>query len=235
MIEANLEFAAGSLKQVLKKLLSLPADLRPTHHSFGEDERGKLIADPERFMHSAAEQSPGPYLTGLRCSYDLSVPRAKPIRCSGELDVDHSLAKQLLVHMATARPIFGFACAADERHQRNRVTVTQGVNTIESWVGRDTQKYVPGLYWLTLIPAALADQHGVPLSAIKKVAQEHVELDSDQHLFRFYERPENWRDISAVAELCASLPGLFDVQKVKPHLQAAKNFLELEAILKTYA
>ena len=41
--------------------------------------------------------------------------------------------------MAMAHPIFGFACMAEEREHRNRITTKLGINTIESWVGRDTQ------------------------------------------------------------------------------------------------
>jgi len=234
MIEARLEFAPGSLKQVLRKLLSSPADLRPTHHSLGEDEKGELITDPEEFIELVKEQTPGPYLIGRRCSYDISVPVPKPIVCHGFLEVEPSLAEQFLTHMATAQPIFGFACVQEERYQRNRVTIKQGVNTIESWVGRDTQRYVPGFYWLTLLPDALAKQHGVPLSEVEKVAQEHIELEGGQHLFRFYERPEDWQATSAVAELCASLPGVFDVERVKPQLPAAKNFLELDSMLRVW-
>ena len=232
MIEARLEFQPGVLKRVVTKLLSLPAELRPSHHSLGEDEKGQLINDPQVFLNSLEERSPGPYLTGHHCSYDISLAAPNPIICHSSLDVEPALAKQFMVEMASLNPIFGFVCVQEERYQRNRVTTQQGANTIESWVGRDTQKYVPGFYWLTLLPASLATQHGIPLSAVEAVAQEHIELQGGQHLFRFYERPDDWQKTSAVTELCASLPGVFDVEKVKPQLSAAKNFLELNSMLR---
>ena len=85
-----------------------------------------------------------------------------------------------------------------------------------------------------MLPESLAKQHGVSLSAVEKVAREHIELGAGQHLFRFYDRPEDWRSTPAVAELCASLPGVFDVEKIKPQLTAAKNFLELDAMLRNW-
>lgn len=234
MIEARLEFRPGMLQQVVSKLLSLPAELRPSHHSLGEDEKGRPIHDGHVFASSLIERSPGPYLTGDNCSYDISLASPRPIICHGCLDVEPGLAKQFMVEMASLKPIFGFACAQDERHRRNRVVTRQGMNTVESWVGRDTQKYVPGLYWLTLLPDALANQHGIPLSIVETNAREHIKLEGGQHLFRFYERPDDWQTASDVTELCASLPGVFNVEKVKALLSTAKNFLELNAMLRDW-
>lgn len=231
MIEARFEFRPGILKELVKKLLLLPVELRPTHHSLGEDEKGVLIVDPKSFVDLLPERIPGPILTGNRCSYDISFSTVKPIICHAYLDVEPVVAKQLMVEMASLDPIFGYACLPEERYRRNRITTRQGVNTIESWVGRDTQKYVPGFYWLTLLPDALAAQHNVPLPIVKAVALEHIELGRGQYLFRFYERPEDWQATSAVSELCASLPGVFDIEKVKPRIAAAENFLELHSVL----
>lgn len=234
MIEARLEFHPGILKQLVSKLLSLPPELRPSHHSLGEDEKGQLINDPMGFANSLKERSPGPYLTGDRCSYDISLAAPKPIICHGCLDVEPALAKQFMMEMASLNPIFGFACMQEERYQRNRVTTQQGINTIESWVGRDTQKYVPGFYWLTLLPDALVKQHDIQLAVVEAVAQEHIELEGGQRLLRFYERPEDWQKTAAVTELCASLSGVFDVDKIRPQLSAAKNFLDLNSMVREW-
>jgi hypothetical protein len=234
VIESIVEFQPGILTQLVSKLLSLPAELRPSHHSLGEDEKGQLIDDPREFANYLKERSPGPYLTGEHCSYDISLAAPKPIICHGCLDVEPALVKQFMVEMASLNPIFGFACMPEERYQRNRVTTRQGANTIESWVGRDTQKYLPGFYWLTLLSETLAQRHGVSLSAIEAVAQEHVALEGGEHLFRFYEKPGDWQKTNVVAELCASLPGVFDVEKARPQLLAAKNYMELNSMLRNW-
>ena len=90
--------------------------------------------------------------------------------------------------MAAPRPFFGFACTQEELEYRNRITVKFGINTMESWVGRDTRRYIPGLYWWTLLPASLAEQHGIPLSILVRASQEHIELEGQQHLLRFYDK-----------------------------------------------
>jgi hypothetical protein len=113
---------------------------------------------------------------------------------------------------------------------RNRITTQLGINTIHSWIGRDTQKYVPGLYWWTLLPASLAQQHGIPLSVVVGAALEHIELEGHQHLLRFYEKPEDWQSAHVMTKLYRSLPGVFDVEKLRPKLQGATTFLEINAI-----
>ncbi|MFE0754622.1 hypothetical protein ACFW16_11750 [Inquilinus sp. NPDC058860] len=222
------------LSKLVEKLLSLAPDLRPSFHSLGEDEKGQPIGDPKDFVNSLAEKSPAPYLTNDYCSYNISFAAPKPIICHGFLEVSATLVRRFMMEMADLRPIFGFACTPEERYQRNRVMVKIGVNNIESWVGRDTQKYVPGLYWLTLLPDALAVQHDVPISAVEAVALEHVELEGEQHLFRFYENPDDWGATSVVADLCASLAGVFDVEKVKAKLPIARNYLEVNSILREW-
>ena len=137
--------------------------------------------------------------------------------------------------MAIAHPIFGFACAEEELEYRNRITTQMGINTIHSWVGRDTRKYLPGLYWWTLLPASLAEQHGIPLSIIVGAAKEHIELEGNQHLLRFYEKPEDWQSAAVTAKLYRSLPGVFDVEKLRPKIQGATTFLELNAILDAWS
>jgi hypothetical protein len=116
------------------------------------------------------------------------------------------------------------------REHRNRITTQLGINTIHSWIGRDTQKYVPGLYWWTLLPASLAQQHGIPLSVVVGAALEHIELEGHQHLLRFYEKPEDWQSAHVMTKLYRSLPGVFDVEKLRPKLQGATTFLEINAI-----
>lgn len=234
---AQLEFDAGTFDRVLAAFLSLPEPLRP--QSFGEDEEPansimKPINDRERFATFVEKnRGLGFVLFAPAITYGISCSRQGLVSYN-ELKIEPAFVEQFLIHMAAAQPVFGFACMQEERYQRNRVTTTQGINTIESWVGRDPQKYVPGFYWLTLLPEALAAKHGVPLAAVERVAQEHIELEGRQHLFRFYERPGDWQATPAVARLCASLPGVFDVENVKQQLAAAKSFLGLQAVTKNW-
>jgi hypothetical protein len=161
MIEAELEFPFSMTHLALEKLLTLTDALRPTHQSLGEDEVGTMIGDAKAFLQTFELPSIGVYLRNSIALYDLRRSRNSNLIVGAYLDAIPDIAvKELLIHMAEAQPTFGFACAVEEREHRNRVTTKLGINTIESWVGRDTQKYIPGLYWWTLLPASLAEKHG---------------------------------------------------------------------------
>jgi hypothetical protein len=54
---------------------------------------------------------------------------------------------------------------------------------------------------------------------------------SRSRLSRFYEKPEDWQSAHAMTQLYRSLPGLFDIEKLRPKLRGATTFLELDAIL----
>lgn len=234
MIEAGLEFRASARWLIVESFLTLPGELCPTHESANEDKAGTRIQDYNKFLEGVMKRETGFFLKGPIVTYDISLAGNRSIICNCFLDVDPALAKTFLTLMAKAQPIFGFACAPEEREYRNRVTTKQGVNTIESWVGRDTQKYIPGLYWLTLLSPELAEKHGVSLSVLGETALEHLELEGQQNLFRFYEKPEDWQSAGTMKELCSSLPGIFDVEKVRPQLECAKTFLELSAMVNTW-
>lgn len=235
MLEAGLEFE-NDVEQVVAALTTLPPTLRPVHFSHEEKVRSSVdrIEDQKRFAAFAGQSQSGFFLLAPGLTYSIRIAAGKSTVCDCFLEVEPLLAKQFLVQMATAQPVFGFACAPEEREHRNRVTTTQGANTIESWVGRDPQKYVPGFYWLTLLPEFLATRHGVPLSAVEKVALEHLELEGGQHLFRFYERPGDWRSVHSVAQLVSTLQGVFDIEKIKPQIAAAQKFLALNTVVKNW-
>lgn len=236
MIKAVLKFPLSTTDLVTKTILSLPEILRPTFVSLAEDEVGTAIGDVNVFLQTFKMPTIGVYLQNSTALYDLRRSRNSTLIVDADLDaILDDTVRDFLIRMAIAHPIFGFACAEEELEYRNRITTQLGINTIHSWVGRDTRKYLPGLYWWTLLPASLAEQHGIPLSTIVDAAQEHIELEGKQHLLRFYEKPEDWQSAAVMAQLYRSLPGVFDVEKLRPKLQVATTFLELNAILDAWS
>lgn len=233
MIEAGFEFD-GEIQSAMAVIADLPAPLRPVHfsHDEGISNDADRIDDQKRLAAFIARSKSGFFLLGPSVTYSVRLAVGKPLICDCFLDVTPDVAEQFLKHMSRAKPVFGFACAPGERERRNRITMQYGVNTIESWVGRDTQKYIPGFYWLTLIPDALAKQHSISLPVVEAVAHEHIVLEGGQHMFRFYENPEDWLKTAAVTELCTSLPGVFDIEMVKSQLSTARNFLDMNSTLR---
>jgi hypothetical protein len=232
MITAALTFPLPMTDSVTKTILCLPEISRPTSVTLAEDEPATAIGDVDVFLKNFKMPSIGVYLQNSTVVYDLRRAGTHTFIVDADLGaIPDDAVRDFLIHMATLHPIFGYACTQEELEYRNRITTKFGINIMESWVGRDTQRYIPGLYWWTLLPASLAEQHGIPLSIVVKAAQEHIELEGQQHLLRFYKKPEDWRSAAFMTELYHSCPGIFDVEKLRPKLQGMTNFLEINAIL----
>lgn len=222
------------MRSVISALCALPDGLRPIRHSLGEDEVGMPIDDVQSFLDSIEDAPVAPFLRGgPGVAYDLSGgPESMPVECPCFLNVEPALAKTLVVHMAKAGPLFGYACAEKELFHRNRVFAKLDFGTSESWVGRDLSKYLPGLYWMTVVSETLAEQHGVPLSKVGDDAIEHVTFDGGRHLFQFYERPDHWREHRRTMDaLCSSLPGVFSIGVLPPKVAGPLSYQELRKIL----
>ncbi len=231
MLQAGLEF-----EEDVSQVLTTMTALRPLY--FSHEERIKNDADRvsgDKRLASFIEKSrSGFFLLGDAVTYAVRVAAGRPVVCDCFIDLETAAAVQLLTHVSTAAPRFGFACEPSEREHRNRIVTQLGINKVESWVGRDIERYVPAFYWLTLLTDALAERHGVSLSAVRAAALEHVDLGQGRQLFRFNERPQDWRTTSAVSELCGSLSGVFNMDRLRSGLNGARNVLELNSILRNY-
>jgi hypothetical protein len=212
LVTSRLVFTPGAVREVLDTLLSLPGDLRPTHHRYGEGERWTSIKSSRKVQEYdiSGYGSGGIVLRAPRATYDLWFFDTVPSFCDG-YRIATSLAQEFLARMAKAGPVFGYCCAKEEEGDRNFFKL--GKRNPEDrtvYLGRDTHKYVPGLYWLTLISESLAAKHDVSLHLLEKISLEHVDLGGGLHLFRFYDQPEDWSSDTKVKGLVASLPGIFN-------------------------
>lgn len=228
-IWAELHFSAESttLRAIVGALCGLPGKLRPTHHSMGEGERRTPIGDVGRFLDSLSDGL-GPFLRGRNAAYMVGTDGEK-VSC--QLKVEPPLAVAFLECMAAENPAFGFACAWEELVHRNQVVVKTSVGTSETFLGRNLDKWIPGLYWLTLLPEALAERHGVPLAEVEAGALERASLGDGQRLFRFYDHPKDWcANSQTLDSLCASLPGVFDIAEARSELEGVNDFWALRPI-----
>ena len=220
MISATLIYETESVaaRHVTRALFSLPEGLRPTRHSEEEDKAGRPIGDPAKFLDSRGPFPSYTLLRGKGFDYDIdNRPKGKLVivDCYFKRTPPH-LVRTFMEKMATTGPVFGRACTWEELLHRNQLVAKVGLGTSLDFVGRDISKFVPGLYWLVLLPQSLAEKHGVPLEQVVDAAEEHVDLGNGQHLFRFYGRPEDWRERTrAMDGLCARLPGIFDINEVR--------------------
>lgn len=223
----------SAVRTVVSKLCTLPNELRPTRHGYGEDEIGRPIKDVPAFLESMSAEFPSPFLRGKRVVYDVGGGGGvSPVECACFLNVEPVLGKTLVRHMARAAPLFGYACVEVELLHRNQVLSKLDIGTCESWVGLDVRKYVPGFYWLTLVSEELAEQHGVPLAKVGDTALEHVALEDGQHLFQFFRHPDDWRRHRRTLDrLCSSLTGVFSIAELPANVTGPIKIGDLETIL----
>ena len=152
MIRAALTFPLSMTDLVTKTIMHLPEILRPTVISLAEDEPATAIGDINVFLDTFKMPTIGVYLENSTVQYDLRRFQKNTLIVDADLgDISDDVVRDFLIHMAAPRPFFGFACTQEELEYRNRITVKFGINIMESWVGRDTRRYIPGLYWWTLL------------------------------------------------------------------------------------
>jgi hypothetical protein len=228
-MQIRVVFPRDALRRLLEALFGLPEELCPVWYRVSERGPKRSIANRAAFINVACEKGIGFFLgapvvthnvltAGVLCTYNAFFAGHTPS------------VRTILTALAAANPIFGFGCTEEEVDARNRIrTTVQGAECL-TWVGRDTTKHIPGLYWLTLLSGRLAEQHGVPLSKVKEVALEYVDLGRDQHLFRFHARPENWKENDTVRKMLGSQPGLFDIEKIRPDFEKVKTYAQFLAL-----
>jgi len=225
------------VREVLDTLLSLPGDLHPTDYRVGEGERWTSIETTRKVQeYDISRYGSGGFFLRASCAvYDTHFYDTVPSECHG-YRIATSLAQDFLTRMSKAAPVFGYCCAKEEESDRNffELGPMQRPSSHTAYLGRDTRKYVPGLYWLTLISESLAAKHDVPLHLLEEISLEHVDLGGGLHLFRFYERPEDWSSDTKVKALAASLPGIFNRANVWAEYSPELNFKDSVRVTKKW-
>ena len=175
-MELAIYFEGQDVESALGALEQLPEPLRPVFFSEEESVKDKkdLVKDDRRFKRFRRDRSLGFFLFAEHCLYDIST---RPndlavIYVDPKEDADFmDLAPAFFESMSTTQPVFGYAADTKEREHRNRLFKEIGVNNIEAWVGRDPSKYVPGLYWHTLLSDQIVSDHEVDIGALSSKAE----------------------------------------------------------------
>lgn len=239
MIEATIYFERGAnASAFVESLRALPKLVQPTY--FSEDE-GKIIKknillDEERFQNFIKENPIGFFLySENKTCIDISTPS------SGYLSVALYLADGLSSDLAVAlfhcltgcRPVFGYACEYVEYKHRNRHCITIGMNNIESWIGRDLDKYIPGVYWYTLLSDRLLAKHSVNIADLaSETMVTEILGDGSLHLLKFFEDPKRWKEnADRLDDLCERVDGVFSKRPAEAALVSVKSYQEHSSII----
>ena len=225
------------IKDVIPALQELPVTIRPSYYSEDEiiDLKGRkailknVIADRQKFEAFIANNQLGFFLISERVNYsvDLNTRRGFPglfVEDQGN-GLSEEEAKEILKVVAKVGAVFAFAAAWDEYLHRNRYIRVFGENQYEGWVGRDIRKYLPGIYWLTL----LSKEHADAIAGIDNTLGATIAQVGAEHLLvRAFDYPSEWQNHAVrIDEWLAQQPMFFSKRRILPQLDAAPNIMAL--------
>lgn len=239
MITATLYFENGiDASDLANGLQELPEAIRPTR--FSEDEgkiaKANVTSNKKQFSTFLKKNPMGFFLhTENETIFDIST------RSVGHAEITMYLATGLSAELALEffrclakyQPVFGFGCSEDEYVHRNRYYITIGKNHIEDWVGRKLEKYIPGVYWYTLVSDKLLSQHGVRISELSsKTVSSEVLGESSLHVLKFYVEPEAWQEnTERLDNLCERVDGVFSIRSLESAVEGVSDYMEYDEII----
>lgn len=134
-----------------------------------------------------------------------------------------------------------YACAglAAEFKHRNGFTiraVEEGAGTAHGWVGRDHERYVPGLYWVNYISHDYANRRGLDPVAIGHALEAAHERLQWGVMLRLYSDPKEWHAHDArVDALLFSNAAFFSKKRLSiPASLPSRQIIAYLSMLKTW-
>ncbi|MBT9446204.1 MAG: hypothetical protein IV086_10935 [Hyphomonadaceae bacterium] len=228
MFELEVQFEKGSLDSALAEIFRGEIMVRPSLMSSEEEGLRIGVSRPDEVIRLV--ESSAAFLWAPRCSYQItSVP-------NGTISVfawasDFVVIDQVFHSLARLDVLFGFACAEDERKHRNWISRRMKYGVHEGWVGRDFRKYLPGLYWLTVIPRGMQEALGLHVSHLTQVAEEALLQGEKNWLLRLYENPLEWENAAThIDEWCFNTAGCFSKRAANEALGLSTNFIEASQV-----
>ena len=225
IVSINLE--RGLLEAFYAKVSGLPYELIPESLSDGENDKQFAISLDKL---SDGDDLPiditgGYFLHASDAKYGVSFSENEA-KFFIETTFDEN-AKTILKQIASLPISYAYACKYEEREHQNRITSKKSYGTEEVWVGRNYSRYLPGIYWLNLIPKSLLEKHCVSEKAISSMALSCDLFGGQNYLVQLYPGSDGWQErVEEIDVWRETTPGVFYKAKVQKALDDAKTFME---------
>lgn len=227
MLECEVKLPIGEANAVISALAEQPVNMRPTHHSNDEDSARREIdlSQLDKFDDWLG------FLWAPAGGYEVSSDERETLTVFAFSD-DALGIEQLIVRLSREKVVFGYAACSEERAHRNRISEKKPYGIHEGWVGRDIKRYLPGVYWITLVPLKTLENLGIALDAIREIAISTEIVENTNVLAKLYERPTEWsKKAEAVDAWCIKTSGCFSKKKVEAEAEGVTDFLEMSEII----
>ena len=227
MTVVSINLDADSLETFYAKVFQLPYELAPDAISDSENNRQFPITfdrlkqgdDLPIVAHG------GYFLHAPDAKYSVSGLGNEP-KIFVELTFDKN-AEAILKQIASIPINYAYACKFEEREHQNRIMSKKSYGAEQVWVGRAYQRYLPGMYWLNLVPKSLLDKHGITQEMLNSVALSYELVEDRNYFIQLYPSANYWKErIEAVDAWRRMTPGVFHKAEAQNALNAAKTFME---------
>lgn len=236
MITIEIHFETGlDARSVVESLRGLPVPVRPLY--FAEDEgrivKANVLSDERRFEDLLKRNSTlgfHLYSEDKKTSVYLQTWGLGDDFVSLDLEIeDHAkYVTDCIMCLLEHGPIYGFACDLEERYHRNYHIMKIAPWTFTHYIGRDLNKYIPGVYWYTLISDGLLERHRVSLAdlSVEAISTETMG-DGSLQLLRFFDQADEWQqNQQRLDDLCERVPGMFSRRAADDMFKEAKSYRE---------
>lgn len=234
MITSKIIFDQKVKSDVIKCLMGLSGKLKPISYS-SDEVRGvtkNLISDSNRFQKFKNKNVHGYFLQSQKAVFNLSFSSVGKyyVDVSIEDNAFYLLLENYLKLISECGIDFGFSCVYEEYLHRNRYYCQLNGNNIESWVGRDLTKYIPGFYWQTFISKYYVERYDLD---INRLSQYEFETNNPNGiLFQFFKDPSHWKKHSNfIDSLCLELKAVFSIKSIDIDKENNRNVLSLLSAL----
>jgi hypothetical protein len=230
---------ATSFARIPEAIGRFPEVIRPTHFGQSEERHDPRFPLSRAGAKEALEQltHSGYLLFGDDVVDTLSPPvdgHGELFVSSGEGGVPADELKNLTHTLAELGFEFGFIAEWEEYLHRNQHKCRLQNGKIQSWVGRNLSKYLPGLYWISVLRTGLAKKFGIgddrwpPSTKILDFGPMYLAL-------QLFDQPSNWAEYAReIDALCAQNENIFSIEEIRQQLETAKNYVDLTRLLRNW-
>jgi hypothetical protein len=229
-IEISAHFHPSHIEKALEQINSLPMELRPSRFATSEKDTTGLGSLENKAKYSAfkSKNGAGYFLLSSRARYEINLKANRFGYSTIEVDsigqgITPIEAKEIITCLANAEPHFAYAY----KHRNKYARKLEGT-TFEAWIGRDLRKYLPGLYWMTLIPK----QTGASIEINRPTLTTSIDYLASGCIVTAFKSPDEWKHYADGIDIwLSSTLAFFSRNKTVERLDAAQTASELRELL----
>lgn len=222
LIEGLFKSADGVERWVTCEMPDLSPPVRPDRFSRDEEpKKGEVwpISDKRRFEEFRAENHSGYFLIGKGSYYDVGPhdnPRKVCFYCRSAKRATN-FGNEILDSFANCSAVYGFGSSWEEYEARNRYVLHfVGRGRVLGFLGRDFNRYVPGLYWLNYISDRYRKAVPVPWEAIAEQTGRELRKTSNGVVLQLYDKPSDWQQKDEVIkQVIRDTENIFSIEDVE--------------------